>query len=304
MKKEKKKEEQEEALIPTSEEDELVPVAEKSEIEPVKEKVEEKKADEQPRQTFGQITRRFVLAVLRLIIIVAVIGGCGAAIYFGAPFLYESFVQPVEENTSQMNDINLRQSQSEFQIADLQTRLATLEAGQNAQSNSITDIDSRIQSLEAVQTDQNEVASHLDSRLKNLEGADARRNESLAGLTYQSDLLRVMELLSRARLFLYQSNFGLARADVQVARDILAEMQSSAPESKQKDLKEALLRLDMALKNLPAFPVAASDDLDIAWQILLEGYPVASTATPTPVPTTTPEVTATPIPNLTATPTP
>lgn len=304
MKKEKKKEEQEEAIIPTSEEDELIPAAEKTEIEPVKEKVEEKKTDEQPRQTFGQIMRRFVLAILRLIIIVAVIGGCGTAIYFGAPFLYESFVRPVEENTSQMNDINLRQSQSEFQIADLQTRLATLEAGQNNQSDSVTDIDSRVQSLEAGQTDQNEVASLLDSRLKNLEGADARRNESLAELTYQSDLLRVMELLSRARLFLYQSNFGLARTDVQVARDILAEMQSSAPESKQKDLNEALLRLDLALKNLPAFPVAASDDLDIAWQILLEGYPVAPTATPTPVPTTTPEGTATPIPDITATPTP
>ena len=116
MTKEKKKEEQEDALLPNPREDELVPVEEKSEIEPVKEKVEEKKTDEAPKQTFGQVMRRFFLAVLRLIIILAVIGGCGAAIYFGTPFLYDSFVRPVEENTSQMNDINLKQSQSEFQI--------------------------------------------------------------------------------------------------------------------------------------------------------------------------------------------
>ena len=296
MTKEKnKKEEQEEALVP---------VVEKSEIEPVKEKVEDEKTDEAPRQTFGQVLRRFFLAVLRLIIIVAVIGGCGAAIYFGTPFVYDNFVRPVEENKSQMNDVNLRQSQLEFQIADLQIRIATLEAAQTAQSESLANITSQLQTLEAGQTDQNEAASLLDSRVQVLEGADATRNEALAELTYQSDLLRAMELLSRARLFLYQSNFGLARLDVQAARDALAEVQSTAPESKQKDLNEAVRRLDTALANLPDFPVAASDDLDIAWQILLSGYPVAPTATPTPLPTTTPEETFTPTPAITATPTP
>ncbi|HSG43822.1 MAG TPA: hypothetical protein VLA72_11755 [Anaerolineales bacterium] len=44
----------------------------------------------------------------------------------------------------------------------------------------------------------------------------------------------------------------------------------------------AIFRLDLVLKNLPAFPVAASNDLDIAWQILIDGYPVPTTATPTP----------------------
>ncbi len=115
-----------------------------------------------------------------------------------------------------------------------------------------------------------------------------------------------MELLSRARLFLYQSNFGLARSDAQAARDVLAEMQSTAPESKQKDLTEALFRLELVIKNLPDFPVAASDDLDIAWQILMDGYPVPSTATPTPVATLPPieeTATPTPVPDSTATPT-
>ena len=304
MTKEKKKEEQEDALLPNPREDELVPVEEKSEIEPVKEKVEEKKTDEAPKQTFGQVMRRFFLAVLRLIIILAVIGGCGAAIYFGAPFLYDNFVRPVEENTSQMNDINLKQSQSEFQIADLQTRLATIEAAQTAQSELLGDTVTRLQTLEAGQTDQGETTSLLDSRVQALEGADAMRNESLAELTYQSDLLRAMELLSRARLFLYQSNFGLARLDVQAARDALAEIRSTAPESKQKDLNEALRRLDTALADLPDFPVAASDDLDIAWQILLSGYPVAPTTTPTPIATITPDATTTPVPEITETPTP
>lgn len=291
-------------------EEEIVPVPEERQIEPVEEmvedkvveeeKAEEEKKDETPRQTFGQIVRRFVLAVLRLIIIVAVIGGCGALIFYGAPFLYDNFIQPVEQNASQMNDIALRQSQLEFQIMDLQTRLATLEAGQTSQSDSLAEIAAGIRTLEADQTAQSESLAALDARLQTLEGADAERNESLADLTYQTNLLQAMELLSRARLFLYQSNFGLARSDVGAARDILAEMQAAAPESKQKDLTEAIFRLDLALKNLPDFPVAASDDLDIAWQILIEGYPVAPTATLTPFPTST----AAPLPATTGTPTP
>ena len=295
-KKEKSQEQKEDELA-------ITPVPE-TEIQPAEEKIEEPKKETRPRPTFGQIVRGIILAILRLVIIVAVIGGCGAAVYFGAPFVNDQFVRPVEENTSQMNDINFRQSQSEFQVADLQMRLATLEAAQTTQSESIADITSQLQTLEAGQTDQGETTSLLDSRVQALEGADAMRNESLAELTYQSDLLRAMELLSRARLFLYQSNFGLARLDVQAARDALAEIRSTAPESKQKDLNEALRRLDTALADLPDFPVAASDDLDIAWQILLSGYPVAPTTTPTPIATITPDATTTPVPEITETPTP
>ena len=263
-------------------EKEALPAPQETGIEPAVENQQEPPAEKRPRQSFGQVMRNIVLALLRLILIVAVIGGCGVLVYFGVPYVYNNLVRPVEENTSQMNDITFRQDQSEIQIAELQMRVATLEADQATQGDTLASLDPRVQTLE---------------------GADVQRNESLNELEYQSDLIRAMELLSRARLFLYQSNFGLARSDVQAARDILAGMQSTAPQDKQTDLNEALFRLDLALKNLPDFPVAASDDLDIAWQILMDGYPVAPTATPTAVPTVSPEGTATPVIENTATPT-
>ena len=51
----------------------------------------------------------------------------------------------------------------------------------------------------------------------------------------------------------------------------------------------------MVLSNLPDFPVAASDDLDIAWQILLSGLPQATptlSETPAPVGTVSATLTA------------
>jgi hypothetical protein len=106
------------------------------------------------------------------------------------------------------------------------------------------------------------------------------------------------------RWFLYESNFGLAKQDVQSARAILAATQASAPEPESKDLAEVVNRLDLAIARLPEFPVVASDDLDIAWQVLLQGIPQipAPTATfiLTPGPSVTPTSSATP--TATATP--
>ena len=92
---------------------------------------------------------------------------------------------------------------------------------------------------------------------------------------------------------------------------LVAKIQPDAPRPLADELNAVVQRLDMALSNLPDFPVAASDDLDIAWQILLSGLPQA---TPTVIGTITPvgtlsvtptghatEVTFTPTPQGTAT---
>jgi hypothetical protein len=58
-----------------------------------------------------------------------------------------------------------------------------------------------------------------------------------------------------------------------------------------------IARLDLALGNLPAFPVVAVDDVDIAWQLLVNDLPEQpqETATLEPVAETpTPAVDVTP----------
>jgi hypothetical protein len=65
-------------------------------------------------------------------------------------------------------------------------------------------------------------------------------------------------------------------------------------------------RLDAALDNLPDTPVAAADELDGAWQLLLAGLPtepeIASTVEITATVTLTPTVSLTPTATLEATP--
>jgi hypothetical protein len=84
-------------------------------------------------------------------------------------------------------------------------------------------------------------------------------------------------------------------------------------ETDQPQLAQVIYRLDLALGNLPAFPVVASADLEIAWQMLMtDSSANASVETPTPaaLPTYTPILdgletfTATPAPNGTPTGTP
>ena len=122
--------------------------------------------------------------------------------------------------------------------------------------------------------------------------------ETLVKLNQEVMMTRALDTLARARLYLAQSNFGLAKEDVQSARNLLAELQSQSGDEAQA---QAISRLDSALSNLPAFPVVASGDLEIAWQILMTGND-APTATPEPSPTIS--ATAEPTLEVTVTATP
>lgn len=246
--------------------------------------------------SFGQRVRAFFNFLARLLLILILLGLVGIGVYLSLPVLYQRYVQPVQENTVQLQQLSDQQRQSEQAVAELKTRLAALEAEQSRQAESFTALDQRLSEIET------EIAARTES-LKTLEEMQATlqsQNEATnAELERQINLLKGMELLSRARLFMYQSNFGLARQDIQSARGLLLAIQPEAPEPLANDLSAVILRLDLTLSNLPNFPVAASDDLDIAWQILLGGLPAAETLVIDA--TSTADATFTPHPEATVT---
>ena len=257
--------------------------------------------------SFGQRILRFFQFLFRLVFLVIALSIIALALYIVLPLLYQRYIRPVEQNTAQMVELQSRQEQTEQELADLQTKLGTVESVQNQHDQSLKGLDERLGDIETEIIARTESLTALEDMQSELQ---AQNEAASVELQRQIDLLKSMELLSRARLFMYQSNFGLARQDVQIARDLLTTVQQDARETLAGELEAVILRLDMTLSNLPNFPVAASDDLDIAWQILLSGLPqVTPTVSATPSPTgtlsTTPnagDVTITPTPLVTVQP--
>jgi hypothetical protein len=233
----------------------------------------------------GRALVSFLRALLRLIVLALFIAAIGAAFYYGLPFINNAVIIPIERNAADIDRMK-------DEIATLQAQLDETNGRVDALEKSI---DAHTASLEKLDTMQKQ----LEEELK------GNQDKTLLKLKQEVMYTRALDMLGRARLYLAQSNFGLTKTDVQSARDLLAELQA---ETKDATLVQGIERLDLALGNLPDFPVIAAGDLEIAWEILVTGKQAnlpTSTPTPTLVPTSTPEAaetfTATPLPLSTAT---
>lgn len=268
-----------------SENSAMVPVEREAMPAPVEKTPPAQDSDEEQDSFLKRLGRAFLFfmrALIRLILLALLFAAVGAMFYFGLPYIQKTFIAPVEENTAQIQSM-------EGEIADLQAQLDEMNGRVTVLEDSIEAHSASIENLEQMQVSLEEEMKTNDDAL-------------LLELKHEAMFTRALDTLARARLYLAQSNFGLAKTDVQTARDLLFELES---ETKDEILAQAIARLDLALGNLPEFPVVASGDLEIAWQILISGNaptPTA-TATVTSTPTAAPLVTETPSvsPEVTAT---
>jgi Helix-hairpin-helix motif len=269
------------AMLPT-EEKELMPI-EKSQA------VAEPAKENSPSfgSRLGQVLLNILRAMLRLILLAMLILGVYALIYYGAPYIRNSFIAPVEQNAARVSELENEISTLQTQLSDINNQLAETNNRLDSIEQSVQAQTASLEKLEAMQTT-------LETQIKDND------NKTLLALKHEIMLTRVLDTLARARLYLAQSNFGLAKADVQSARDLLTELQIG---SSDEVLAQATSRLNLALGNLPDFPVVASGDLEIAWQILMTGEAIATT-TPEPTATSasTPEPTVETTVTATATP--
>lgn len=234
--------------------------------------------------------------ILRFLVILTIITVIGAGLYFTVPYLYEKFILPIETNTARLSEIESSQEAGldllEGQLSDLQIRQIDLENSLTENTISIVELQGQVQvlsieiqahsqaliQLQAIQTTLDELAvtsSEHDALLLS-------KDSVLADLQQQVLVSRAIELLSRSRLYLSLSNYGLAEMDVLAAREFLSELVSGMPHADTSTLDGIIARLDLALSNLPSFPVIAVADVDIAWQLLVNNLPgqVIDTSSP------------------------
>ncbi len=237
----------------------------------------------QKRDTFldrlGKAFLVFIRALFRLIAIAIVIGGIGAALYYGIPYFNQQVVAPIEKNRADIRQVKAQVEALEAQLDETNNRMNTLD-------QSVAELGKSIEAHSASLTKLDEVQASLEEKIR------VSQDETLLQLKDEVTFARALDMLGRARLYLAQSNFGLAREDAKSARELLGILQAG---DSNPSLDQAIKRLDMVLDNLPAFPVVAAGDLEIAWQILVTGE-TAPTATPIITPTVEPTVEMTPTP--------
>ena len=255
----------------------LIPVKEEAKSALVEKSMPMKESSEGDEDFLSRVWRGFVAflrALLKLILIAALIVVVGVALYYGLPYINRTFIAPVEQNTSEISGLQEEIFTLQTQVNELTTRVTMLEQSVEAHTVSINQ-------LQAMQT-------VLETELQ------TNKNQALLDLKHEVMMSRALDTLARGRLYLAQSNFGLAREDIQAARDLLAELQAEKPDDA---LDAVITRLDLALGNLPAFPVIAAGDLEIAWQILMTGEaPIPPTSTETPTPSAIETFTPSPLP--------
>ncbi len=209
-----------------------------------------------------------------VLIMLVVLAGVAAAIYWGVPFIYEKYIRPVEENAANINDLASQQSAEVSRLTDeialLQERVSTLEVRADGVDQTLEAHDTSLAQLEDLQ------------KLLNQQMV-TQKSDLLAEIANQVSLTRGIELLSRSRLYLSESNFGLAKEDLRKSRDLFYGLLSVLPEQQSNALRVVISRIDLALENLPTYPVVAVYDVDTAWQLLVDGLPNVPAMAVTPI---------------------
>lgn len=268
---------------------------------------------------------RFLISLLRAIVRITLVLLTGLVLGAAGYFLFSTFYHQIAAG-EQAADIRIsaletRQAAQEEKIyqriARLDEQILALENRHNLTNESLRNLYSEIEALRQESRDN----ASLLRRLKELETRVDRLDQfstdlstqvtalQLTPLYAQKDqitlqqeirMLHMLELLNRSRMYLMQSNFGLAKREVEKAQQVLLELTENSSPSQIPALNEISKRLNTAYANLPDNPVLAADDLEIIWQMLSQGW-----VTSTPVPGSTSIASMTPAAvTITTTPTP
>ncbi len=231
---------------------------------------------------------RAVRLLLGLTLAVLLGVGLGVLGYVGLPWLYAGFTEPMATRIAQQEaelaglraTLDQVGAQESERLAELDARLATQSAVQQAQQAQIAGLEADLQesqrSLSGLSTSRDRL-SRLEAALRELSGQVDELQALVAEGVGPLDQLERRMLLTqaslhmlRARLWLIENNAGLTAEELEASRALLARAVEDAPAADQDPLTQVLARLELTLEDLQLRPLIAADDLEIAWQLLTE----------------------------------
>jgi DNA repair exonuclease SbcCD ATPase subunit len=250
---------------------------------------EERKPPERAESRPGFALR--VLRVLLRLLVVLLLGvGLGVLIFYGVPRVYGEFIEPVRSNSERLTELEaslrVELERQRAQLSQLEAQFAEAEGDLAAQREALAELQAQreglaqtLQQLEGalepldplpgrvrqLQRDNED----LGDRLRSVEELLAEGGEPVQRLDRQLHLIRAMELLTHARLWLTEDNLGKASDDLSAAKAIIEGVIASAPETEKERLRSVADRLEAALLDLRLVPAVAEDDLEIVWELLL-----------------------------------
>lgn len=290
-------------------------------------------------ERFSIAVGAFFRAVLRLLIVILAGVILAGLLYMGFVLIYQQAILPSRENAARLSLLETQQAGQYEQLsqrleklqqqvtdlgnemillknesAGLKGDLELIQSTQQAyplQIKRLNDVEKKLGEVQNISAEALQLAKENQQIIAN--------RDFLNDVEYRLTVLRSALLIQRARVYLNQANFGLAREEIRAARLLLVELGQTAAEEQKAELAAWLGRLDSALGNLPDRPVTAASDLEAAENLMLlplieetpitpltvEGSPQTTSSSPL-TPTPTPAGTLTPAPTSagTFTPTP
>lgn len=233
-----------------------------------------------------------VIRVIFRIVLVSLIGvTLGVAIYFSVQALYRDYVEPIqatllripeiEEELAQdkaiakrqMGQIGERLAEIEGQLTEQGETLAILLVETDVVRDELEDQGDRIDRLHNMADQVESLSSDLNSVIEKVEILETTMSDvdlPTQRISLQLRMIRAMTILCKARLWLAEDNLGLAAEEIETARDLLASMPEVDFTEGEELLEQIVERLNLALADVRTFPVVATDELEVAWKLMLE----------------------------------
>jgi len=234
------------------------------------------------------LASRLLRIVLRFLVVIIVGVALGIGAYYGVPALYRDFIEPIQTNSERIAaleesdarvQVDFREKNSELlsDLAQVEGEVAQLHEDLSELAAAKEGLTSRVEDLAKALEDHQKWSARIDDlegRNRTLEARFSTLEESLDGedvpydrLEVQIQLLRAMELVTRARFWMIQGNLGKASDDLTIAKGVLETLEADTVEDESLFL--IIDRLDQVLLEISLTPILAADDLEIVWQLLL-----------------------------------